>query len=100
MIAAFVLFTAATPFEDASGLTLTQGEQAMAITNVAKDSAADSAGLEATDTLIHIDGKAVAGLNVAELSEFVQKKGGTTHRVVVKRDGKSKMLTLKLDKPV
>ncbi len=96
MIALATLPVAATAFEDASGLTLEKTGTDLAIAAVQKGSPGDEAGFAAGDLIVHIDGKQCADMDAQKLSAWLKEKGGTTHHVAIRRDGKTKLRNLKL----
>jgi C-terminal processing protease CtpA/Prc len=100
MLALATLPVAATAFEDASGLSLEKTGAELAISAVAKGSAGEEAGFTVGDLIVHVDGKQCADMDAQKLSDWLKEKGGTTHHVAIRRDGKTKLRNLKLKQPL
>lgn len=100
LLAIPLLIADATPFETQSGLTLEQTGEDLRVSDVAKGSPAADAGFVSGDTLVHVDGKAVAGMDASKLSDAIKEKGGAVHHILVRNNGKPKLRTLKLKQPL
>ncbi len=61
-----------------------------------EDSPAEKAGIKAGDRIISIDGEIIRGLDIVEASKKLRGKIGSSITLMIKREGTSKLLNLKI----
>lgn len=70
------------------GITIRDDDGKFTVTDLIADGPAATAGIEVDDVIVSIDGKKPA--SISEASELISGDAGTTVKIVVERDGKSK----------
>ena len=76
------------------GMTVEEMERGLGVLTVYEGSPADRGGLRPGDLITHVDGKSIAGQSSEESTTRIKGPAGTTVRLTVRADGKTRVLTL------
>jgi carboxyl-terminal processing protease len=73
------------------GIQVAREDGSIKIISPIEDTPADRAGLKPGDTITHVDGKAVAGMQLSEVVRAMRGEPGTQIRLTVKREGRGSL---------
>ncbi len=78
------------------GVTIQVREEAdgLDVTEVTPGGAADAAGIKAGDVIIAVDGKSIAGMEIAEVRNLIRGEENTQVQVTVNREGEEQSFTV------
>ena len=77
------------------GMTVEEIERGLRVLTVYEGSPADRGGLEPGDLITHVDGKSIAGTSSEESTTRIKGPAGTSVKLTVRSDGRTRLLTLK-----
>jgi carboxyl-terminal processing protease len=76
------------------GMTVEEIERGLRVLTVYDGSPADRGGLKPGDLITHVDGRSIAGQSSEESTTRIKGPAGTSVRLTVRADGKTRVLTL------